>query len=77
MTKPLSNPAHSSGNLTSGLMGYLTPEASVAHQDLVKIGVDADLALVVLEMNCPETAIYQIPEENRSERKGLPGIYLE
>ena len=58
-------------------MGYLTPAAEQAHRDLVKLGVDADLALAVLEVNCPEESVYHIPEEQSCERRGLPGIYLD
>lgn len=54
--------------LTKGLVDYLTPEAAQARSGLIAVGIDPDLALVIIEMKMPDTWVYDIPNERRDER---------
>lgn len=50
--------------LNEKILCYLTDEAVEALRIMTDAGVDADLAVSVLEQLWPETAIYELPDDS-------------
>jgi hypothetical protein len=49
--------------LNEGLLCYLTPRAKAEYEDLLATGIDADLALALLETLIPDGALYELPSD--------------
>lgn len=47
------------------MLCYLTEPAQIAMRELVAVGLDEDLALVMLEQAWPECDLYQIESDSR------------
>ena len=47
---------------TASLICYLSPRAQEAYEFLKSCGMDADLALTFVEINLPESELWELPE---------------
>lgn len=49
--------------LSDRIEGYFTPKAKEALQALLDLGIDKDIAVLILEQNCEDHEIYSLEEE--------------
>jgi hypothetical protein len=63
----MKNSSMDSKNLNDKIMWAVTDKARNTVQRLVKMGMDADLALNILERIWPESWVYNLPDEDGEE----------